>query len=231
METSSEKYCFGTTERAVLAKEKLFRILLPSDKVTSDEDCLIVMMSEHRRELIQKYILSVAPDMKITFSSAEIKKDPCHLKVEKKGSGNQENSSIDASALEVKVSQTYKAKEKSEIYYIQTLKEFELQFDLNSIIGICRSITPERYEITLKLKKSIQPLSPALPANIIQSPPPEQEHFEIITTLQLQRGESINVGEVINENKKKNKEINLSPSLRIEEEHKQVKETVFLSIQ
>ena len=90
-EMSSEKYCFSSKFQALTAKQKFRAIQVGSDIVTSDENCLIIQMKPHRREMIQRYLLSSIPGTRVAFSSAEIRREPCLLKVEKEKHSNSHN--------------------------------------------------------------------------------------------------------------------------------------------
>jgi hypothetical protein len=87
-------------------KQKLLPILIATDFVSENEDCLWVQMKEHRRELIQRYILVTHPNTKISFSSAEIRRDLCQLKVEKKRTTQNERITVGANAKEIIASQS-----------------------------------------------------------------------------------------------------------------------------
>ena len=82
-ELSVETYCFSSEMVRARVEKKLSSILVNSDKVEAESNCLTVQMRPHRRELLQSYTRKLDPDMNVTFSSAEIKREPCRLQVEK----------------------------------------------------------------------------------------------------------------------------------------------------
>ena len=139
-----------------------------------------------------------------------------------------------ASTQDLTLSQSSSSTDQKEIFLIETLREFELRIDQESIQGICQYIKPERYEITLKLKRALKPLvnnAPSSSISTVTTPPVDQETFELVTTLQLQRGEKMNIGEVIQKTKNKNRDLNLNPSLKAKSEDYELKEAAYLSIQ
>lgn len=233
MDSSSEKYCFGNSGDRDKVLAKLSMILVPSDKVSSDEDCLVVQMQEHRRELIQRYVLMTYPETKINFSSGEMRQEPCKLKIEKERSRVKNRSVISANPQDINFSQSTSTLAQNEVFLIETIKEFELLIDQESIKGVCQYIKPDRYEITLKLKKVPRTLVNVVSGStmIVTTPPEDQETFELVTTLQLQRGERVNVGEVVQKTRKKDRDLNLDPSLKNEHENNKLQETAYLSIQ
>src|ERR1044072_6015929 len=82
-EPAVETYCFPSVPARMRAEKKLSSILVPSDKIESEKDCFTVQMRPHRRELIQNYTRNLGEGMSIKFSSADIKREPCKLQVDK----------------------------------------------------------------------------------------------------------------------------------------------------
>ena len=73
---ATEKYCFPSGPVASLAHKKLEAIQVASDVVTLDENCLVIQMRPHRREFIQKYVLSSVNGGSVNFSSADMHFSP-----------------------------------------------------------------------------------------------------------------------------------------------------------
>lgn len=231
---SSERYCLSGPQEAMVAEKKFNAIKVPSDLVTRDEACLVIQMYPHRRELIQRYILSVYPSAQVAFSSLESKRDPCKLKVEKEKIEEANDKQIHIGETPSLGSQTRKSSGK-ETFLIQTQKEFELTVDQDQIKGECRSITPTRYEISLEIKKNPKPIYPELlPQNsviVLNAPPPDQKTSALKTTLQLNQGERIELSSIIKKLKNDFHVVDAKPEGQIEAASQISAEKIFLSFE
>ncbi|MFP5386114.1 MAG: hypothetical protein ACLGHN_08555 [Bacteriovoracia bacterium] len=230
---SSEKYCFSVP--AKVAVRKFEGIQLPSDVVTEDGNCLIIQMEPHRRELIQRYILSSVPGANIAFSSADIRREPCRLKVEKVKSLNSQKRSAGIIQYQVGANQNDSKEAGKDTMQIETLGEFQFAVDQDEILGKCRYINPKRYEITLEVKKNLKPVTPVnLPPGtvvVVNQPPPDQQTMSLKTELQLNLGDRIEIGQLVRELKDKGHTITINPSATIETKDQSGSEKVFLSLQ
>lgn len=192
-------------------------------------------MRPHRRELIQRFILSVYPETKISFSSAEIKRDPCLLKVEKIKTQNAKEISIGANGEQIFANETAITATGSDTMEIQTLKEFQLTVNQDEIKGECRLINPRRYEISITVAKSPKPIVPAnIPPGtivVLNNPPPPQETMTLQTQLQLDLGQKVELGEIVKNLRDKNHRVDASPAAEFGTEQNTSVEKVFLSIQ
>lgn len=233
-EMSSEKYCFSSKRQSELAKQKISMIKLPTDVIRDDGQCLVVQMESHRRELLQRYTLMNFPDMRVTFSSEEIRREPCRLKVEKEKIQTREENQVGFNQSPY-VTTTITDKSASETMEVVTLKDFELTVDQDQIKGSCRYITSNRYEVILEVRKNARPLVPvALPPGsivVVQGTPPDQETSVLSTHIQLSRGERLNLGEVVKNLKDKNAHVDVKPEVRSETGQQKSTESVFLSLQ
>jgi hypothetical protein len=225
-----EKFCFRSESKKSSVIKSLTPLLLPADNISQEDKCFSLSTVSHRRELLQRYILNQDPTARISFSSEEIRKDPCQLKVEKikvLSAKNTQASLNGAQATETKS----QGKETSRI---QTLGEFALGLNQNVIEGHCRYITPSRYEIKLNVRKDPKPLyPPASPGVIIiinGAPPPPQETSNLQTTVQLQRGERIHIGSVVQDQKEDKKQIDIKPKIEIGKSQTKGSEEIYLSI-
>ncbi len=232
---ASEKYCFNSPQVALKARAKFAGIQVPSDSVNTDDSCLLVTMKPHRRELIQRFFRSEYPDLSIPFSSAEIKRDPCHLQVEKEKLINGETTEVGANENQILLNRTNTNGNANETMEIQTLKEFLLTVDQDEIKGECRTITPQRYEISITVSKNPKPLVQAnLPPGtvvVINTPPPPQETATLSTQIQLMKGERIELGSVVKNLRDKNHQVDLDPSIEATKVQRSATEKVWLSLQ
>lgn len=229
----SERYCFKSPSQREKIHREVKGILLPVDQVSVSDSCLVVTMKPHRRELIQNYIRALDSEVNIAFSSAEIKREPCRIKVEKVK--NKSNSNINAAgSIEgVGVSQTETQGKDQDAMQIQTLKDFELQSNQDVIKGQCRFITSDRFEITLNVRKDPKPLIPPVPPGTIvnvTTPPPDQETANLTTTLQLTRGSRVEIGSIVRDLKAKNQERSIPPQADYENRSNSTHEEIYLSI-
>ena len=233
-EMSSEKYCFSSELQALTAKQKFRAIQVNSDIVSHDENCLIIQMKPHRREMIQRFLLSSVPGTRVTFSSAEIRREPCLLKVEKQKQSNRHN--LNAGYEKYPVLNKHEQKNlSSEVMQIQTLKDFELAVDQDQIKGSCRYLNANRYEITIEVKRNPKPITPVeLPPGtivVVNQTPPDQETMSLQTQLQLSRGEKVELAHVVKQLKDKDNKVEIKPSFQYNAKDKNSVEKVYLSIQ
>lgn len=217
--------------------EKTRFILVPADKIQSDRACFTVSTSSHRRELIQNYVRRLDSGVAISFSSAEIKREPCRLRVEKIKTIQREalNGSIGTNQR-IDIGQDQIVREQKDVSSIQTLKEFELSVNQDRILGECRSITPDRYEVTLQVLKEAKPLLPPLPpGSVVVVPdaqiPPPQDTSSLTTTLQLNRGQRLEVGDVIKDLKSKTQDLSLKEGASANITDGTEQEKIFLSLE
>lgn len=218
-----------------MAHKKISAILVPSDVVTIDENCLVIQMRPHRRELIQKYVLSSIPGATVSFSSEDLRREPCKLKVEKIKKKTAETTDLGLNNQIPSVSRTETLGTENETMDIQTLKDFELSVDQGQIKGTCRYINQNRYEISLEVRKNPKPIVPVnLPPGtivVLNQPPPDQQTSVLQTQIQLSRGERIDLGGMIKNTTGKRHNVDINPSLNIETSDQDSTEKVFLSLQ
>lgn len=232
-DSESERYCFKSSSQREKIHREVKAILLPVDQLTVSENCLVINMKPHRRELIQNYIRSLDPQVAITFSSAEIKRDPCLIKVEKARTKHAQSRIGSATIEGVAISQSQTESKDQDTMQIQTLKDFELQSNQDVIKGECRFISADRLEITLNVRKDPKPQLPAVPAGtIINLPtqPPAQETASLTTTLQLTRGTKIEIGKVVRELRAKNHEQSIPAKGDYDDRSNSTHEEIYLSV-
>lgn len=234
-----EEFCFSSPAKMKEVHQRLKFILVPVDKVQENKNCFTVNTSTHRRELIQSYVRRLESSVQISFSSVEMRQEPCRIKVEriknltKQGSGgsvamNGENININASEGNTTHSGT-------DVTSIQTLKEFELTVNQDVAKGECRFISPTRYEIALEVRKDAVPLTPPLrPGTVVVIPdaqiPKDQETSRLQTTLQLNRGERVEIGGIVKDLKNDTKKADASTGAELKITNGVQSEKVFLSI-
>lgn len=236
---SVEEYCFSSPVKMKDVSQRLKFILVPVDKVQENANCFTVNTSPHRRELIQSYVRRLEPAVQIGFSSAEIKRDPCRIKVEKvraiQKQGTGASATLDGPNINVNASTSESTGSGNDVTSIQTLKEFELSVNQDIIMGECRAVNPNRYEISLEVRKDAKPLLPPVPpGTIVVVPnaqiPPTQETARLQTTLQLNRGERLEIGSVVKNLKDDAKKIDISSGAGIENTDGTQSEKTYLSI-
>ncbi len=235
-----EEYCFSSTDRMTQVLHRLKFILVPSDEIQKTERCATIKSSPHRRELIQGYLRKLEPEVQINFSSAEIKRDPCRLKVERIKNLKNETTAVDGNlqinGVSVAASNQLKSQESTEVMSIQTLQDFELNVQQNVIKGTCKALTPGRYEISLEVRKDAPNLYPQLPPGTIINQanlplPKNQETSKLMTTLQLSTGQKIEIGRLIKDLKEKNKGIDLASGVEANQMRDESSEQVFISLE
>jgi hypothetical protein len=234
-----QEYCFIHEAKMNQVIDQLKFILVPSDSIQKNQACSTIKSSPHRRELIQNYMKKLDPTVQISFSSVEIRRDPCKLKVEKIKTHTKESLdasvSSDLSAPKIELAATEVTGNRSDVMKIQTLKEFELTVNQDVIKGECRALSPTRYEIKLEVRRDALPLTPPLPpGTIIQVPESSinrvQQTSKLQTTLQLSVGEKMEVGAVVKNLQNKAKEIEIPSGAELETVKNQETEKVFLSL-
>jgi hypothetical protein len=230
---SSERYCFSSPDQATTALQRFSAVQVPSDKVTKESQCLVIQMRPHRRELIQKYILTLYPETKIDFSSAEIKREPCKLKVQKTKAKNISTDTGELGSIPV-FQDTTTSQSQSEEMRIETLNDFALSVDQDEVRGQCKFIRPDLYSITIEVRRNPKPIVPVnLPPGsivVLEKAPSDQETSFLKTQVQLSRGEKIELGGIIRDLKNKDQNIDIKHGLKIETTSKDSLEQVFLSL-
>jgi hypothetical protein len=218
-EPSSEKYCFPNTISSEVAQKKFSAIQVPSDVVTLEPSCLIIQMSPHRRELIQRYMLSSIPGSFVSFSSENFKKEPCKLVIEKikTTQSNATTAQYDQNFSVVNNSHAHESKETTEVI---TLNDFTMTVNQDEIQGSCKFISAKRYEITLSMRK--------YPSS---DPQKTQEGSALQTQVQLSHGEKIEVSKILRKLNDKDHVVIINPSLILETRNHESSEIVFLRIQ
>lgn len=233
-ELALETYCFPSKEARIAVEKKLSSVIVPSDKVESENNCVTIQMRPHRRELLQNYAKRLNPDMFVQYSSEEIKREPCRLQIEKIRAGKKSNLSADVSLSPTLSTQSIN-ETSQDIMDIVTLKDFSFKVDQDAIEGSCRFITEKLYEITLNVRRDPKPIVPPhLPAGTIvtiQTPPADQKTLSLTTSLQLKSGDRVELGSIVRELKKKNESINITPEVKNESLEETEEEKVFLSFQ
>jgi hypothetical protein len=232
-----EEYCFSSVGKMKEVSARLKFILVPADKTQEDQNCFTVSTPVHRRELIQNYIRRLEPAVQIGFSSAEIRRPPCNIRVEKIKTRTQQSIGGGLSTGLIPSAGTNQATgESKDVTTIQTLKEFELTVNQDVVKGECRAINPSRYEISLEVRKDAIPLLPPIPpGTIVVVPdaqiPKVQETSRLQTTLQLNSGQRIEIGSVVKNLKDDASSLDINSGAAIEKTTGTQHEKVFLSIE
>lgn len=232
-DNDSEKYCFDGQQKREKLHRELTPILVPSDQVSVSERCLTVSMKPHRRELIQNFIRQHQPEVLISFSSAEILRESCKLKVEKITHLSSQGMDVTIQPAAPTAEAEVKTPEAKQVSQIQTLSDFELVFNQDVIKGSCRFITSEKYEITLNVRKDSKPLLLGVPTgavDIINSPPPDQTTANLKTTLQLTRGSRVEVGSVVRDLRLKDQKLIIDSEVNLRNTYQNSNETIYLSL-
>lgn len=231
---SIETYCFPSETARIRVEKKLNSILVPSDKLESENKCITVHMRPHRRELIHNYTFGLDSDMRVTFSSEEVKRDPCTLKVEKVREIKKNKMNVELSAFP-NVTQGQQVESSKDVMQIQTLNKFSFVVSHDAIEGDCRFINKDLYEITITARRDPMPIVPPnLPTGTIvniQTPPPDQKTLNVSTSLQLTRGSRIEIGSIVRDLRKKERDLSIKPEAQIENSTGTEEEIVFLSFQ
>jgi hypothetical protein len=236
-DSAIEEYCFSSVGKMQGISTRLKFILVPADKIQEDKNCFTINTPAHRRELIQNFVRSADPAVQIGFSSAEVRRDPCRIKIEKIKSKNKESTGAGLSTGLVPSAQTSSTTgESKDITTIQTIKEFELTVNQDAIKGECRVINPSLYEISIEVRKDAVPLYPPVPAGttvIIPDAqiPKDQETSRLQTTLQLSSGQRIEIGTVVKNLKDGVRTIDINSGVTLDQISENQNEKVFLSIE
>lgn len=233
-EQSVEKYCAVTSTESEFILRDLTPLLLPSEEITKQENCLILKLKAHRRSFIESYVIKNYPNIQISFSSAEIKRETCFLKVEKIKRKNSDSLDL-ASTSGISVSSNVGQLSEKETISIQTINDFELSADQKQIKGNCRYITKNLYEIKISVHQNPKPITPPnLPQGtivIINTPPPQQETSSLSTVIQLNRGQRIELGSFLKKLNNTSHEISIKPNLQVDRSENISEEQVFLSLE
>jgi hypothetical protein len=235
-DSAIEEYCFSSAAKMQQVSQKLKFILVPVDKVLEDNNCFTVNTPAHRRELIQNYVRRLDSNVSIGFSSAEVRRNPCRLRVEK--IKNKVMNTV-SGGLSTRLSGTAGIDESNgqskEVTQIQTLNEFELTVNQDSVKGECRFINPTRYEITITVAKEAVPLIPPVPPGTIVNVPDSQlgkiqETSKLQTTVQLNSGERMEIGSVVKNLKADGNNVDINSGASLSRASGHSHEKIYLSI-
>ena len=231
-----EEYCFVSPNQMQMVALKLKFILVPVDKIQQDNNCFTLSTPPHRRELIQNYVRRLDSNVVIGFSSAEVRRDPCRLKVVKVK--NKQMNTI-SGGLSTQLNPSAEADESKgqskDVSQIQTLNDFELTVNQDVIKGQCRFIKPTRYEITIEVTKEAVPLIPPVPPGTIVNVPDNQlgkvqETSSLKTTVQLNSGETMEIGSVVKNLKGGGNMVDVNSGANLNQANEQSQEKIYLSI-
>ena len=233
---SVEEYCFSSIPKMKEVSARLKFILVPVDKTQEDKNCLTVNTPSHRRELIQQYVKRLDPSVNVGFSSAEIRTEPCRIKVEKIRLNSKQGANA---ALLPEQSISLQADQSSatgkDVTTIQTIKEFELTVNQEVVKGECRAINSTRYEISLEIRRDPLPLAPPLASGMIipadgNQKIKTQETSKLQTTIQLNAGETIEIGSVLKNLTDQASKIDVNSGATIDQTNIKQNEKILLSI-
>ncbi len=210
-------------------------ILVPSDKIQFNERCATVLSASHRSDLIRNYIIRLDPAVQSGFSSTQIQRDQCKLKVEKIKNLSSLNTDV-ALTNPGNITGTKSQGQSTETMTIQTLKDFELAFNTSIIKGECRVVTSTRYEVKLEVRKDAKSFLPPTPPGTTvlltnPTPPAPQETMKLKTTLELSAGQRIELGSVIKNLKNDSSQVGFSNGVDMKQEDSSQEEKLFLSIE
>jgi hypothetical protein len=230
-----EEYCFTSPALMKNVLQKSRFIFVPSDKVQEEGTCFSISTAPHRRELIQNYVRNIEPSTIIRFSSAELKRDHCHIRVEKIKRGSTRSTDI-ALHQNSQIGALETSRESTEVTSVQTMKSFSLVVNQDTVQGECSAITPNRYEITLTVKKDPIPLLPPVPAGTIVVVPQAEAYkvqptMNLQTTVQLNRGEKIEVAKIVRDLHLNSKSGSLTPEVSAGQSWGEDTEKIFLSLE
>ena len=233
---SVEEYCFSSIPKMKEVSARLKFILVPVDKTQEDKNCFTVSTPSHRRELIQQYVKRLEPSVIVGFSTAEIKTEPCRIKVEKIRLNSKQATNAGLSPEQPISFQVDQSSESArDVTTIQTLKEFELTVNQDVVKGECRVINSIRYEISLEIRRDPIPLAPPLPSGMIipvngTQKIKTQETSRLQTTIQLNAGESIEIGSVVKTLTDQRSKIDVNSGATTDQMNVKQNEKILLSI-
>jgi hypothetical protein len=233
---SVEEYCFSSIPKMKEVSARLKFILVPVDKTQEDKNCFTVSTPQHRRELIQHYVKRLEPSVNVGFSSAEIRTEPCRIKVEKIRLNSKQGTNAGLSPEQAISLQADQSSESArDVTKIQTLKEFELTVNQEVVKGECRVINSIRYEITLEIRRDPLPLAPPLSPGMIipisgTQKTKTQETSKLQTTIQLNAGETIEVGSVVKTLTDQVSKVDVNSGATIDQMNVKQNEKILLSI-
>lgn len=229
-----ETYCFPSGKARLRVEKKLSSVLVSSDKMESENDCLTVQMKPHRRELLQNFARNLDREMAVKFSSAELRRDPCRLLVEKIRLRKTSTNDLQVSKIPA-AAQTQSEEASRDLMQVLTLEDFSLTVGPDSITGKCRYVTADSYEIQIIAIRDPKPIAPPnlAPGTLVavQNRPEDQKTVSVSTSLRLSRGERVEIGGIVKQIWKKNQAIDLRPEVSVEMVEGSEEEKVFFSIQ
>lgn len=233
-ENFTNKYCFKSVNESQTAANHLKSLVLPSEELILQGECLILKIRPRRQDFIHSYISKNISNSQLVFSDANEKKQSCNLKVEKIKNLKKQDTNITI-ATDSSLSSNVSKKTSNEVIRIQTIGDFELSVDQQQVRGECRYISKDLYEIKLSVIKTAKPIVPReLPPGsviIMNSPPTDQETSTLSTQVQLNRGQRIELGSVIKNAHDKSQNVSITPDIKITNFEQNNSENVYLSLE
>lgn len=227
---SIQEYCFDSNNRLSEVYNRMKIVLVPADRISLVENCLNIQSPAHRSELIEKYLNSFAPDARKSFSSTTSLKNHCDIEIEKIINEKAVNQNIGINQNSINLEAVNKNNQRTETSQIKTIDFFEFSYDLKQIKGKCRYISSDHYEIELEVV-NIQ-LPPTVVYGNSSFRPTQHPSSDIQTkvTVQLRRGEKLEVAQILKNSKDENTSANSNSNLEFKEDDKVKSQTVFLTI-
>lgn len=231
-----ETYCFPNEATSLKAQKSAQYMMLPSDRIEPKGSCFSLFTTDARRELIQKYLFNSYQQMRVDYSSVESATDECQLSVEKIKTQNSQSIQM-KTGYNPRAQTRERNKESKEHSQIRVMSgaPFELKVDDQEITGICRYINPTRYEITFSMKFIPKPIVPSAPPGtivVINNPPSmkNQTGTNLSTTVQMNKGERIELGSISKKLEDQGHEVSLVPEVSVGKKDGQTHEKIFLMI-
>jgi hypothetical protein len=221
-----QEYCFDSVSQLSDMTKRIKIVLLPSDQVRTVGTCLTVRSSEHRRELIEKYLLHLAPETRITFSSAQPTKNLCSIQLERKIEQKDSAQEADIGSDKLTLQASVKNNQQTETSQIKTIDTFEFIYEQKQFKGKCRYINANLYEITFEINQI------PLPTDVVNFPAPQATSaIGAKITAQLKRGEKLEIGQIMKNSNDEKNTANSLPSLESQKNVQSKKEVLYLSIE
>lgn len=220
-ERSLERLCFPSVVEAQKGQAIIQQILAKGvDEATLESNCVNVLISNNRVELLDRWVATRLPLAKKTFSASSAPRQECDMLVTKISQKNEQNKKLGVQKNGFIVSVNNGENVNREESFLKVLSggTAKLKVDESELEITCIA-KGTNYHLKFALlfvPRPLIPPTPNLPPGTVilvnAPPPPDTSGSSIQTEVEVQTGQEINLGQISRDLRNKQKAIDISPS-------------------
>lgn len=223
-ERSLERLCFPSVGEAQKGQVIIQQILAKGlDEATLEAQCVNVMISQNRVELLDRWVATRLPLARKTFSASSAPRPECDMLVTKISKKDEQNKQVGVRKNGFIVSVGSGENENREENFIKVLSggTAKLKVDESELEITC-VVKGSNYHLKFAMLFVPRPLIPPStqlpPGSVIvvnAPPPPDTSGSSLQTEVEVQKGQEINLGQITRDLRNKQKELDISPSANL----------------